>query len=144
MQALWITEAFADEAKRQGFKPVDNLSVLLTHLSEVIRANLAQLLSYKDMRGLLDRLDPEYKLLLGIARGLEDSPGRTCIDQESSSHPRGNCRGRAPCETFRAGRRARSGASCPADLRRSVGNRCAERCSPWQSLGSGISQELEA
>jgi flagellar biosynthesis protein FlhA len=64
MEALWITEAFADEAKRQGFKPVDNLSVLLTHLSEVIRANLAQLLSYKDMRGLLDRLDPEYKRLL--------------------------------------------------------------------------------
>jgi flagellar biosynthesis protein FlhA len=64
MQALWITAAFADEAKRQGFNPVDNLSVLLTHLSEVIRANLAQLLSYKDMRGLLDRLDPEYKRLL--------------------------------------------------------------------------------
>lgn len=64
MKAMWIADAFADEAKRQGFKPIDNLSVLLTHLSEVIRANLAQLLSYKDMRGLLDRLDPEYKRLL--------------------------------------------------------------------------------
>jgi flagellar biosynthesis protein FlhA len=64
MKALWITEAFAEEAKRQGCKPVDNLSVLLTHLSEVIRINLAQLLSYKDMRGLLDRLDPEYKRLV--------------------------------------------------------------------------------
>jgi flagellar biosynthesis protein FlhA len=64
MKALWITEAFAEEAKRQGCKPVDNLSVLLTHLSEVIRVNLAQLLSYKDMRGLLDRLDPEYKRLV--------------------------------------------------------------------------------
>ena len=30
----------------------------------MIRANLAQLLSYKDMRGLLDRLDPEYKRLV--------------------------------------------------------------------------------
>jgi flagellar biosynthesis protein FlhA len=64
MKALWITEAFAEEARRQGCKPVDNLSVLLTHLSEVIRLNLAQLLSYKDMRGLLDRLDPEYKRLV--------------------------------------------------------------------------------
>ena len=64
MKALWIAAAFGDEAKRQGFKPVDNLSVLLTHLSEVIRSNLAQLLSYKDMRGLLDRLDPEYKRLV--------------------------------------------------------------------------------
>ncbi|MBR0904988.1 flagellar biosynthesis protein FlhA [Bradyrhizobium liaoningense] len=64
MKALWVTEAFTDEVKRQGCKPVDNLSVLLTHLSEVIRANLAQLLSYKDVRALLDRLDPEYKRLV--------------------------------------------------------------------------------
>lgn len=64
MKALWVTEAFTDEVKRQGCKPVDNLSVLLTHMSEVIRANLAQLLSYKDMRALLDRLDPEYKRLV--------------------------------------------------------------------------------
>ncbi|OAF07355.1 flagellar biosynthesis protein FlhA [Bradyrhizobium neotropicale] len=64
MKALWVTEAFTEEVKRQGCKPVDNLSVLLTHLSEVLRANLAQLLSYKDMRALLDRLDPEYKRLV--------------------------------------------------------------------------------
>jgi flagellar biosynthesis protein FlhA len=64
MKALWVTEAFAEEVKRQGCKPVDNLSVLLTHLSEVLRANLSQLLSYKDMRGLLDRLEPEYKRLV--------------------------------------------------------------------------------
>ncbi|MBR1088006.1 flagellar biosynthesis protein FlhA [Bradyrhizobium manausense] len=64
MKALWVTEAFADEVRRQGCKPVDNLSVLLTHLSEVLRANLSQLLSYKDMRGLLDRLEPEYKRLV--------------------------------------------------------------------------------
>jgi flagellar biosynthesis protein FlhA len=38
--------------------------VLLTHLSEVIRNNLSQLLSYKDMRALFDRLGPEYKRLL--------------------------------------------------------------------------------
>ncbi|WP_234680243.1 flagellar biosynthesis protein FlhA [Bradyrhizobium monzae] len=64
MKALWVTEAFTDEVRRQGCKPVDNLSVLLTHLSEVLRANLSQLLSYKDMRGLLDRLEPEYKRLV--------------------------------------------------------------------------------
>ena len=39
------------------------MSVLLTHLSEVIRNNLPQLLSYKDMKALLDRQDPEYRKL---------------------------------------------------------------------------------
>jgi flagellar biosynthesis protein FlhA len=64
MRAIAIPEAFIKDAKRLGFKPVDPVSVLLTHLSEVIHNNLAQLLSYKDMRALFDRLEPEYKRLL--------------------------------------------------------------------------------
>ncbi len=64
MKAVWVSEAYASEVKRQNFQAVDTLSVLLTHLSEVIRNNLAQLLSYKDMRALLDRLEPEYKKLI--------------------------------------------------------------------------------
>ncbi|HMN87595.1 MAG TPA: flagellar biosynthesis protein FlhA [Bauldia sp.] len=64
MKALWIPEAYAAEVRQDGFSPVDNLSVMLTHVSEVIRNNLTQLLSYKDARTLLDRLDPEYKRLL--------------------------------------------------------------------------------
>ena len=52
------------DLKREGFHPIDNVSVVLTHLSEVIRNNLPQLLSYKDMRALIDRLDPEYKRLV--------------------------------------------------------------------------------
>jgi flagellar biosynthesis protein FlhA len=64
MKAVWVSEAFVNNVKREGFAPVDNISVLLTHMREVIRNNLAQLLSYKDMRGLLDRLDPEYRRLI--------------------------------------------------------------------------------
>jgi flagellar biosynthesis protein FlhA len=64
MKALWTSEMFAGALQRDGFAAVDNMSVLLTHLGEVIRNNLAQLLSYKDMRSLLDRLEPEYRRLI--------------------------------------------------------------------------------
>jgi flagellar biosynthesis protein FlhA len=64
MKAMWASSTFADTLRRAGFTPVDNMSVLLTHLGEVIRNNLAQLLSYKDMRILLERLEPEYKRLI--------------------------------------------------------------------------------
>ncbi|MBE7201011.1 MAG: flagellar biosynthesis protein FlhA [Parafilimonas terrae] len=64
MRALWVMDSYAAEVRRTGFEPIDGASVLLTHLSEVIRNNLPQFLSYKDMRGLLDRLEPEYKRLL--------------------------------------------------------------------------------
>jgi flagellar biosynthesis protein FlhA len=64
MKAAWYSEAFVNQLTRDGFNPIDNMSVLLTHLSEVIRNNLAQLLSYKDMRTLFERLGPEYKRLI--------------------------------------------------------------------------------
>ncbi len=64
MKAVWVAEAYAAEVRREGFTPVDNATVMLTHVSEVISNNLPQLLSYKDMRALLDRLDPEYKRLI--------------------------------------------------------------------------------
>jgi flagellar biosynthesis protein FlhA len=64
MKAMWVSESFSSTVKREGFDPVDSMSVMLTHLREVIRGNLAQLLSYKDMRVLLDRLEPEYRRLV--------------------------------------------------------------------------------
>ena len=64
MKAVWVSEAFSGNVKREGFTPIDNMSVMLTHVREVIRNNLSQLLSYKDMRVLLDRLEPEYRRLL--------------------------------------------------------------------------------
>ena len=64
MKAVWVAESFKSELKREGFRGIDNASAVLTHVSEVVRNNLAQLLSYKDMRSLLERLDPEYKKLI--------------------------------------------------------------------------------
>jgi flagellar biosynthesis protein FlhA len=64
IRAIAIPEAFVPDARREGFRPIDPVSVLLTHLSEAIHNNLAQLLSFKDMRVLLERLEPEYKRLL--------------------------------------------------------------------------------
>ncbi len=64
MKALWVPEVFSATLKSEGFTPVDNMSVLLTHLGETIRNNLAQLFSYKDFRKLIEGLDPEYKRLL--------------------------------------------------------------------------------
>ena len=63
MRAYSVPEMFAEDLKREQLAFADNMSVLLTHLSEVIRNNLPQLLSYKDMKALIDRQDPEYRKL---------------------------------------------------------------------------------
>ncbi|ABM44448.1 flagellar biosynthesis protein flhA [Bartonella bacilliformis Peru38] len=64
MSAFSTSETFRSELVREGYIAVDNLSVLLTHLSEVLRNNLAQLFSYRDMRIMLERLGGEYRKLL--------------------------------------------------------------------------------
>ena len=64
MEAVWYPDVFAAELRATGHVPVDPMSVMLTHLSEVIRSNLGNLMSYKDLRGLTERLDSEYKRLL--------------------------------------------------------------------------------
>ncbi|MGO8952861.1 MAG: flagellar biosynthesis protein FlhA [Rhodomicrobium sp.] len=64
MKAIWAPEVFAAALRSEGFTPVDIMSVLLTHLGETVRNNLAQLFLYKDFRRLVDGLEPEYKRLL--------------------------------------------------------------------------------
>jgi flagellar biosynthesis protein FlhA len=64
LEAMWFPEMFNTELKHLGFKPFEPMSVMLTHLSEVVRNNLAQLLSYRDLRIITEGLEPEYRKLL--------------------------------------------------------------------------------
>ena len=64
LKALWFPEGFATELKRQGFEPVNTESILLTHLTETIKANLGSVFTYRDLRGVLDSLEGEYRRLL--------------------------------------------------------------------------------
>ena len=64
MAAMWVPVQLSDDLRREGFRAVDNLSIVLTHLSESIRSNLAQLFSYRDLRAIIDLQDAEYRKLL--------------------------------------------------------------------------------
>jgi flagellar biosynthesis protein FlhA len=64
MKALWISQALVETARTSGFLPVDPNTVLLTHIAETLRNHLSALLTYKGMRSLVDRLDPEYRRLI--------------------------------------------------------------------------------
>lgn len=64
MKAVWVSEQFAGKLKRDGYAPIDTMSVMLTHVGEVIRSNLGALLSYRDTRALVEQLEPEYRRLV--------------------------------------------------------------------------------
>ena len=54
--ALWIAPEQGDKARAQGYTVVDAVSVLGTHLAELIRRNAYELLSRQDTKGILDRV----------------------------------------------------------------------------------------
>src|SRR3954468_21272007 len=56
LPAVWIAEAGGTEAEALGFTVVDGESVIVTHLTETIRAHAADLLTRQETRQLLDRL----------------------------------------------------------------------------------------
>lgn len=63
MEACSVPEAFAADLRAAKLQTADNVSVLLTHLSEVVRNHLPQLFSYTAMKALIANLEPEYRKL---------------------------------------------------------------------------------
>ncbi len=54
LPAWWIPEAQRDEAEILGYTVVDAVSVLVTHFSEVVRANYGDILSRDDVKALVE------------------------------------------------------------------------------------------
>jgi flagellar biosynthesis protein FlhA len=56
LPAKWVHESARAEAEELGYTVVDAESVIVTHLTETIRAHAAELLSRQDVKTLLDQL----------------------------------------------------------------------------------------
>jgi flagellar biosynthesis protein FlhA len=56
LPAKWITEDVRSDAELKGYTVIDPASVLVTHLSETIKANAHEIISRDDVQELLDNL----------------------------------------------------------------------------------------
>ena len=56
LPALWITESQRERAESLGYTVVDPPSIIATHLTEVIRNHIAELLTRQDVQNLVDNL----------------------------------------------------------------------------------------
>ncbi len=64
LPAMWIDEGNREEALFRGYTVVDAATVITTHLTELIKDNMADLLSYAETQKLLDELDKEHQKLI--------------------------------------------------------------------------------
>ncbi len=64
LPAKWIAESHREEALFNNYTVVDPPTVLTTHLTEVIKDNITELLSYSETQKLLDDIGQEHKKLV--------------------------------------------------------------------------------
>ncbi len=70
LPATWVDATLREEATIKGFTVVDPATVMSTHLTELLKANIAELLSYADVQKLLSDLPGEQaKLVEDIVPG---------------------------------------------------------------------------
>jgi flagellar biosynthesis protein FlhA len=64
LAAMWVAGHLRDEAARRGLTVVDPVTVVATHLTQVVKDNLADLLTYTETQKLLGELGDDYRNLL--------------------------------------------------------------------------------
>jgi flagellar biosynthesis protein FlhA len=60
LPATWIDGALRDQAQLRGYTVVDAATVVTTHLTEIIKAHMAELLSHIEVQKLLKELPKEH------------------------------------------------------------------------------------
>jgi flagellar biosynthesis protein FlhA len=64
LPATWVDPALKEEAAIKGYTVVDSATVLSTHLTELIKANVSELLSYAEVSKLLKELPKDQAELV--------------------------------------------------------------------------------
>jgi flagellar biosynthesis protein FlhA len=64
LPAMWVSENYREEALFRNYTVVDPPTVITTHLTEVIKDNMSDLLSYAETQKLLDDLGKEEQKLI--------------------------------------------------------------------------------
>jgi len=64
LPAKWVRENLREEALFRGYTVVDPPTVITTHLTEIIKDHMSELLSYTETQKLLDELDSDFQKLI--------------------------------------------------------------------------------
>jgi len=64
LPAIWITESQRERAESLGYTVVDPPSIIATHLTEVIRSHIAELLTRQDVQNLIDNVKESNPVLV--------------------------------------------------------------------------------
>ncbi len=150
LPATWVAQTLREEASFRGLTVVDPGTVLTTHLTEVLKSHMSELLSYAETKKLLDDLPAEHKKLVeelipsqiaitGRAARAADPARRARLDSRSAVDSRRHRGGRRAHQERALHHRARARAAVAPALQPTSGARrlsAADRA--VAGMGAGI------
>jgi flagellar biosynthesis protein FlhA len=64
LPAVWVNESLREDALFKGYTVVDPATVITTHLTEIIKDNMSEMLSYSETQKLLDEVGRDHQKLV--------------------------------------------------------------------------------
>jgi flagellar biosynthesis protein FlhA len=64
LPAMWVEESLREDALFKGYTVVDPATVVTTHLTEIIKDNMSEMLSYSETQKLLDEVGRQHSKLV--------------------------------------------------------------------------------
>ena len=64
LPAMWVSPSSREEALFKNYTVVDPPTIITTHITEVIKENISDLLSYSETQKLLDKIGDDHKKLI--------------------------------------------------------------------------------
>jgi flagellar biosynthesis protein FlhA len=64
LPAVWVDESLREDALFKGYTVVDPATVITTHLTEIIKDNMSEMLSYSETQKLLDEVGRDHQKLV--------------------------------------------------------------------------------
>lgn len=65
LPALWITESQRERAEALGYTVVDPPSIIATHITEIVRRHIWELITRQDVQNLIDNIKDQDQTLIG-------------------------------------------------------------------------------
>jgi flagellar biosynthesis protein FlhA len=132
LPATWVDQSMRDEASFRGYTVVDPGTVLTTHLTEVLKTHMSELLSYAETKKLLDDLPAEQKKLVEELIPVANfGHGRTA--GSANAVVRTRLHSRSAGDSGRHRRSIGTHQECHADYRACPGAACRQLCHQYLS-----------
>jgi flagellar biosynthesis protein FlhA len=79
LPARWVDRSAKEEAIFKEYTVIEPITIISTHLTEIVKENITELLTYSETKKLLSNLEGDHKKLADEVAKMEFSDENLCV-----------------------------------------------------------------